>query len=110
MAQKIRYYTDEHVCRAVVRGLRERGVQVVTIAEIGMLGAPDEEHVKRAILEHCVIVTQDNDFLRFHAAGVEHAGIVYAPQQTPIGDIIRGLMLIYQMLDMDDMAQHVEFL
>jgi hypothetical protein len=45
-----------------------------------------------------------------HATGVEHAGIVYAPQGTSIGDIIRGLMLVSQLLDADEMSGHVEYL
>jgi hypothetical protein len=39
-----------------------------------------------------------------------HSGIAYAPQQTPIGNIVRGLMLIYQVLEPEDMVNHVEFL
>jgi hypothetical protein len=45
-----------------------------------------------------------------HIAGVTHSGIVYASQQASISEIIRGLMLIYQVLDADDMRGHVEFL
>jgi predicted nuclease of predicted toxin-antitoxin system len=82
MAQKIKFYTDEHVAKAVVRGLRQRGVEALTVLEAGMLGASDEEHLKRARNEDRVIFTQDDDFLRLHAAGADHAGIVYASQQT----------------------------
>jgi len=110
MPQTIRFYTDEHVAPAVVRGLRQRGVDVRTVAEAGLLGASDETQVRYALVEQRVIFTQDDDFLRFHAAGVAHAGLVYAPQQTAIGSIIRGLMLIYQILDTADMQGHVEFL
>ena len=46
MAEKIRFYTDEHVAKAVVRGLRERGVDVLTVLQAEMLGASDEEHLK----------------------------------------------------------------
>jgi hypothetical protein len=57
-----------------------------------------------------VLFTQDEDFLRLHAVGVEHGGIAYAPQGSSVGEIIRGLMLIYQVLESDDMAGHVEYL
>ena len=53
---------------------------------------------------------QDADFLRLHAASVTHSGIAYAHQQARIGDIVRGLMLIYQVLEPEDMQDHVEFL
>jgi len=106
----IRFYTDEHVARAVVNGLRQRGVDVLTVTEAGTLGASDEMHLERARAEGRVLLTQDDDFLRLHAEGREHAGIVYAPQGTPVGTLIRGLMLIYQVLEPDDMQGHVEFL
>ncbi|HVG00739.1 MAG TPA: DUF5615 family PIN-like protein [Chloroflexia bacterium] len=110
MGQEIRFYTDEHVPRAIVRGLRQRGADVLTVVEAGMLGSSDAEHMERARAEGRVIFTQDDDFLRMHNAGVAHSGIVYAPQQASISEIIRGLMLIYLILDADDMRGHVEFL
>jgi uncharacterized membrane protein len=54
-----------------------------------------------------IIFTQDSDFLRLHATGISHSGIVYAHQKTPVGGIIRGLMLIYKVLDTNDMKNHV---
>jgi uncharacterized protein with PIN domain len=110
MAQTVKFYTDEHVARAVVNGLRQRGVDVLTVVEAGMRTASDEEHLAKAQEEGRVLFTQDDDFLRFHAEGREHSGIVYAPQGTPTGDIIRGLMMVYQVLDAEDMTGHIEFL
>ncbi len=110
MAHEIKFYTDEHVPRAVVRGLRQRGADVLTVVEAGMLGASDVEHIERARSEGRVIFTQDGDFLKMHTAGVAHDGIIYASQQASISEIIRGLMLVYQILDADDMRGHVEFL
>ena len=110
MAQKVRFYTDEHVARAVINGLRQRGVDVLTVPEAGLLGASDEEQLTQATTEGRVFFTQDTDLLRLHAAGVQHAGIVYAAQGTSVGDLIRGLMLIHQVLDADDLRGQVEFL
>ena len=90
----VKYYTDEHVARAVVRGSRERGVDVVTTPEAGLLGASDEKHLEYAFSEGRLLFTQDEDFLKLHAAGVEHAGIVYTHQGASIGDIIRGLICL----------------
>ena len=110
MAQAVKFYTDEHVARAVARGLRERGVDVLTAVEAGLLSATDEQHLQRAGQDSRVVVTQDDDFLRLHAAGIQHAGIAYSPQGTPIGRLIHGLMLIWQVLDADEMCNHVEYL
>ncbi|MFC2173386.1 DUF5615 family PIN-like protein [Acidobacteriota bacterium] len=107
---RIKLYTDEHVARAVVRGLRQRGLDVLTVPEAGLLGASDEEQLRRATEEGRVVFTQDDDLLRLHAAGSAHAGIIYAAQGTAIGEIVRGVMLVFDILDADDMQNHVEFL
>lgn len=98
------------MARAVVRGLRHRGVDVLTVSEAGLLGAMDEEHLERARAEGRVLFSQDEDFMRLHPTGVEHAGIAYAPQGATVGEIIRGLMLIYHVLESGDMTGHVEYL
>jgi predicted nuclease of predicted toxin-antitoxin system len=110
MEPPVRFYTDEHVAKAVIQGLRQRGVDVLTAPEAGMLGATDEDHLRRARADGRVVFTQDDDFLRLHAAGAEHAGIVYTHVEMPVGEIIRGLMLIHELLDPEAMERHVEFL
>ena len=110
MARDIRFYTDEHSANAIAQGLRRRGVDVLTTYEAGMLGASDEEQLAFAQRENRVIFTQDEDFLRLDATGVEHVGIAYTEQGSSFGDIIRGLVLIHEVLDMGDMRNHVEYL
>ena len=51
-----------------------------------------------------------NRFLRLAAAGTSHAGVVYATQDRPIGEIIRGLMLIHEVLEAEEMVDRVEYL
>ena len=107
---RIAFYIDEHVPSVVSEGLRRRGVDVLTAQEAGMRGAPDIEHLALAVREGRTIFTQDADFLRMHASGHPHRGIVYAPQQTPTGAIVRGLMLICEVLHPDDTIGRIEFL
>lgn len=75
-----------------------------------MLGAADDVHLALAREQGRVVFTQDADFLRLVASGIAHAGVVYAPQLTATGQIIRGLLLIYQVLDAEDMVNQVEFI
>jgi len=107
---KIRYYADEHVSRAVIVGLRQRGVDVLSVPEANKLGTSDKEHLAFALAEERVLFTHDADFLRLASSGIDHAGIVYAHQHISVGEIIRGLMLIYQVLDSADMINTVEYL
>lgn len=106
----VRFYVDEHVSKAVVEGLRRRGIEVVRLTDVDKLGDPDDDHLAFAKREGLVVFTQDADFLRLASAGEEHAGIVYAPQGTPIGDVIRGLVLVARVLSAEEMVGHVEFL
>jgi predicted nuclease of predicted toxin-antitoxin system len=111
MPQTIRFHLDEHVDPAVAGGLRSRGIDVTTTRDAGLLSAPDEEQLAFIRSEGRVIFTEDADFLRLHAAGESHPGIAYCHQQTrAIGEIIRGLVLIWEVLEPDDMRNHVEYL
>lgn len=110
MAGALKFYTDEHSANAIAEGLRRRGVDALTTVEAGRLGASDEEQLAFAAQQERVLFTQDDDFLRLHAAGVEHAGIAYTRQGASLGDIIRGLMLVYEVLDVNDLKNHVEHL
>ena len=110
MAEWVRFYADEHVPKAVVNGLRQRGVNALTVAEPGMLGASDEEHLAFVRREERVLSTQDADFLRLHSSGTKHAGLVYAPPQSSVGETIRGLLFIHELLTPQEMKGHVEFL
>ncbi len=107
---EVRYYTDEHVSKAVIDGLRRRGVDVTTVPENEMLSASDEEQLAFAASQRRVIFTQDDDFLKLAAQGHEHAGIVYAHQRTPIGEIISGLILTHSVLSAEEMMGNIEFL
>jgi uncharacterized protein (DUF433 family) len=53
----------------------------------------------------------DDDFLRLHAAGVPHAGIAYCHQQArTLGEIIQGLVLIWNVYESAEMVNRVEYL
>lgn len=110
MSEPVKFYLDEHVHPAVAAGLRRRGVDVLTTQEASMLSATDEEHLVLAAREGRVIFTQDEDFLRLHARDESHGGIVYVRQRTPVGYIVRGLILIHEALSAEEMKNRVEFL
>ena len=47
MGPKVRFYTDEHVAKAVMHGLRQRGVDVLTVgaAKIGRASCRERVYV-----------------------------------------------------------------
>ena len=109
MAERVRFYLDEHVDLDIARALRRREVDVVTAQETGQRATEDALLLEAATRQGRVFVTQDTDLLRIAAHGILHAGIVYAPQGTPIGRFIQSLLLIYDAADAESIQQQVEY-
>jgi len=111
MPEKIRFHLDENVSMAIARSLRKRGIDVSTTPELNLIQATDENQLDFARKEGRVLVTHDSDFLRLHDQGFSHSGIVYCKLGSrTIGQIIKSLLLIYEILEPDEMTNSVEFL
>ena len=111
MPRTIRSHLDENCSHAIAEGLRRRGIDVTTTPEVGLLGAIDEEQVGYCLREGRVLFSYDQDLLRLAASGVDHAGIAYCQQRRrSLGDIVRGLVLIWEQLEPEDMVGQVKYL
>lgn len=90
--------------------MRRQGIDVTTTADAGLRTKSDEaqwDHIQR---NNRVIVTYDADFLRLSAANPAHPGITYCRMGSrSLGEMIRSLMLIYEVLTPDEMRGRVEF-
>ncbi len=75
-----------------------------------MFGASDHDHFALAVKKQRVILTRDADFLRMYVTGEKNYGIVFAPHNVQAGSILRGLMVLFDVLTAEDMIGHVEFL
>ncbi len=84
---------------------------MTTTVEAGLLRAADEDQVAYCVVNHRVIFTQDKDFPRINAMGIPHAGIAYSRQRTrTIGQIIEALVLMWELLEPNEMENRIEFL
>jgi len=111
MKNKIKFHLDENISQAIAQGLKRRGIDVTTTPEQNLIGTLDEEQLFFAVSQQRVIFTQDTDFLRLHYQGIEHYGIVYSQQKSKsIGYIIQNLILIWQILEVKEMINHLEYL
>ena len=111
MPRTIRFHLDEHCNPAIAAGLRLHGVDVTTTLEARLLGAKDEEHIAYSVATGRVVFTQDQDFLKLHATGMQHGGIAFCHQQRrSIGQIIASLLRIWEIYEPEDMANRVEFI
>lgn len=111
MADRIRFHLDENVNPAIAQVLRQRGIDVTTAVDSGLRTSSDPDHLAFALSEGRVIVTHDDDFLILASLGQAHAGIAYCKQNSrSIGDVVRSLMLIYEVLTAEEMVGQIEYL
>jgi predicted nuclease of predicted toxin-antitoxin system len=108
-------YLDHHVRGAVTRGLRRRGIDVLTAFDDGRAEAADEELLARATDLGRIVFTQDDDFLsladEWQRTARHFAGLVYAHQlQATVGQIVADLQLIVEAVTPDEMRDSVLFL
>ncbi len=89
-----------YVCTALILSLRRRPV-CSALQTRNSLPTP---RAKAGVLH-----TQDADYLRLHRSGAVHAGIAYARQGRSIGEILRGLLLVFDVLDAESMKGTVEY-
>lgn len=112
MTQKIRFNLDENVSNAIADGLRRRSIDVTTTSETGLIAALDGKHLYFAMSQNRVIFTHDDDFVILHHSGfIMHAGIIYCAQnRRSIGEILRSLILIWEVLEPEEMSYQLEFI
>ena len=86
-------YMDVHVPAAITRGLRKRGIDVLTAQEDGTARLADPEILDRAGALGRILFTRDQDLLvetaRRQKAGLAFATVVFARQtEVSIGRCI----------------------
>ena len=111
----LKLYCDHNVDARVVKGLRRRRIDVLTAAEDGAETWDDETLLKRATNLGRILFSEDSDLIahasRWQADGQPFAGVIFARQRAvSIGQAIRDLELICQILTVDEMQSRVEYL
>jgi uncharacterized protein with PIN domain len=102
---------DEHIPYPLVEGLRRRGLDVVVVQQIGLGAAADEVILAVARQQRRIVYTQDTDFLRHHAAGVRHSGILYHhPLAYSVGEALRTVVLACEVYSLEGMDNRLEYL
>lgn len=111
MHKRIRFHFDENVPAPVADALKRRGVDVTTTHDSNLLQSKDEYQLLFAKEEGRILVTHDSDFLRLHDNGFPHAGIAYCQQGSrTIGEMIKSLLLILELMSLEEMENNVEYL
>jgi len=107
---EIRYHLNEHMGPAVAAGLRQRGVDVSTTLEDGLMSASDEDQLAYATAEGRALVTRDRDFLVLDSRGVPHAGIAFwHSKRRNVGQLVRDLVLLWRAATAKEMRGRIEY-
>ncbi|MFP4694022.1 MAG: DUF5615 family PIN-like protein [Halothece sp.] len=114
---KIRLYLDEDsMDEDFVQALRSRNVDVLTVADVGMLNRSDQEQLNWARENDRVIFSfNTRDFYQLHTATLQkslsHAGMILAPQQRyGIGELMRGVLKLINTKSSEQMQGQLEFI
>ena len=108
----MKIYADENIETSIIDGLRRRGITVHSSVELGYRGKADAFHLSKAGELDAIVLTHDVDFLMMAGSpDVYHRGIIFShSKMVSIGDCIRGVELIANVLSDRDMRNHIEFL
>ncbi len=111
----VSFYMDVNVEGPITRGLRQRGIDVMTAQEDGTDELPDEQLLDRAAVLGRLVFTHDDDFLaeasRRQSEGVPFIGVLYIHQRdTLVGRCINDLETVASASDLDEYANQVRYL
>jgi len=108
-------YMDHHVAKAIMIGLRLRGIDVVTAHEDGADQLDDDLLLERAHKLKRALFTQDDDLLEEAAKcqreGSPFSGVIYGHQlRVTIGICIQDLEIVAKSAEPDELQNQVLFL
>ena len=107
----LRFYLDENIPVAIAEQLKRRGIDVVTVRDLELLGEEDMNHLERAAAMGYVLCTHDADNVRLATSGIEHAGIIIGQQEKHwIGERVKGLTLYHTVYTAEEMKNRLEYL
>ncbi len=102
----IRFYLDENLSPEIAKQLARHDIDAIR----GPLKVDDLSHLKRASALGRVLCTRDRDFVRLHAAGDGHSGIIKGMKHHTIGDWVNYLKFIHAICAPEDSRNNVEHL
>lgn len=104
------FYADENISKAIISGIRRRGISIISTPEADNLGISDEEHFQYASKNQYVLLTRDDDFLKLASTADHHAGIAYARMGITVGQIISAILLVSETMDQNSIQNQIMYL
>lgn len=110
------YLDEDTMDEDLVRALRARGVELMTVREAELLGKSDEEQLLYAADHGYVVYTFNvGDFMALHTKflqeGLSHGGIILGEQRRwSVGEQMRRLIRIIDSKSAEGMKDQFSFL
>lgn len=110
-------YADEDACEhAVIQGLRNQNIDILTTITANQCGTDDPGQLAfAASIGRALYTFNAGDFARLHnqylAQGKTHAGIIIIPDQRySIGEKIRHLIKLVNSTNSEEMINQIKYL
>lgn len=114
VALYIALYLDEDVTQELALVLRERGYDVISAIEAGLLGYSDDKQLEYAISQGRAVLTYNStDYADLATEGFEsrreHPGIIISQQfsKRRFGELLRQVLKLLNSLTRDEMRNQV---
>ena len=111
----LRLLTDENFNEDILRGLRRRLAEqeFLSVRGAGLAGLPDHSLLNWAFQENRIILTHDEKTMTVFASqliakGEPMAGLIFVPDQMPLGRAINDLELVLMCYSQSDMRNRIE--
>lgn len=112
----LRLLTDEHIHRAVPRGMKARmpDVDVVRTQDVGLMATDDRLILAWAAEQNRVLVTRDRGSIPAFVderlrRGEPVAGVILVRERLPIGRLIDELLIIAACTFEDELRDRIEY-
>lgn len=110
-------FIDEDVTAQLAVLVRQRGFDVVSASEVGLIGRPDEEQLAYAAAHDRVLLTfNQRDFIviarRWASEGRQHAGLLFSDQFTrqKLGELLRRVLRFLNTTSAGEMINAMRYL
>lgn len=104
----IKVYADENVEKSVVFSLKEKGFDITSVNIEERKGLTDDDQLDFAIKEGRAILSHDPDFVKI-CEDKEHPGILFIPRRRKPEEIVKRVVRILEILDMEDLKGEIIF-
>ena len=111
MARTLRLHLDECCHVNLFEALPLHGIDVTSAFSVQLLSETDEAQLEFARSSKRVLFTHDADFIALHQSGIEHSGIAFCDRRRrTVGEMVRLLVLLWELYDADEMVNRLEYL